>query len=303
MINRAITFACFVMAIGVTTISSQASNRLVEQGAFLKAYCQGAWLYHHEHQSWPISNATGTWYGKLTQARMLPPYLAFGVSAVGEPLDLYGHPVILEPPGPAHPGVVVVRAVGQNGIDDHGALDDWEVRLDLATSQISGEPQLGYWYKKRWPAAYRRAVICAMLAVVGVALVWWRFRSRALRWVLSLLGFGILGTVVLPWGFDRAWGGSSASVDPQWLYVVDVVAQFALLAGMIVGGLCVWSAARDWLYRRAHPFGFCLHCRYDLRGTIWADRDRCPECGERIDSVTWIRVQEKRRADSEERNR
>lgn len=109
---------------------------------------------------------------------------------------------------------------------------------------------------------------------------------------------------ILDWPYPdwiiEAWSGyprSKTGIVPMWH--MDYIPTFKALiyatcGAFTLAALCAWSLTREWLHRWAHPFGFCPHCRYDLRGTIWADRDQCPECGHRIDSVTRVRMQGER---------
>lgn len=48
--------------------------------------------------------------------------------------------------------------------------------------------------------------------------------------------------------------------------------------GFLLGGLI------DWLRNRKNdrPQGICRKCKYDLRGTLAANLNRCPECGTKI---------------------
>ncbi len=124
-----------------------ASTRCGEQGYMMRTAKLAAELYHHDHGRYPATDAQSTWYQKLSDKSS--DFTVFGTTAGGKyPLDMYGHPLVYEPPSSANGQQIVIRSVGKNGIDEHGRADDWDIRYG---------PNLGYWYKTDWPAARRRA--------------------------------------------------------------------------------------------------------------------------------------------------
>ncbi len=289
MAQRWIVIISFVFVLATNALSAEASSVYHRQHYELNCIVNGAFLYHHEHHTWPVSDATGSWFDKLVSSNLVDPMnMRWGQSAAGEPLDMHGHPVIFDPPNPAHPDLVIVRLVGLNGRDDQGGLDDWEVCLNVVTGVISGEPNLGYWYKERWPAAYRRAGICFILAIVGIVLILRWIPSRALRWTFGLLWLRFFMAFALPFGFDTAWGSTTASVDPQWIMLVQLFGLMLLASAVTNALLCFWTLWRDRRWALAHPAGCCVRCQYDLRGL--SGRDKCPECGAPIDTVTVVQL-------------
>ena len=54
---------------------------------------------------------------------------------------------------------------------------------------------------------------------------------------------------------------------PIWLFV------------LIAGAGLVWHVLAARRFKRRNAMIMCTHCGYDLRGTIAAGRDACPECG------------------------
>lgn len=246
-----------------------ASSGYSSQMADMRGLQQSAVQYRYEYGALPVTDETGTWFQKL--AIWQPDYvqiLDFGTTPDGSfPLDMYGHPLVYELPLDPATELPIIRAVGENGIDDGGKLDDWDIRF---------EPNLGYWYKTEWPAVYRRAEICVVLAAMGLLLMLcWR-RSRRRIVTLGLIWIGVLAAIVLPAGFDAA-PRSSASSIPKWVDTIAFIGQFMILAGLISSIRMLWIAWREARQRRMR--GCCKQCGYDLRGTIIAGRQECPECG------------------------
>ena len=225
---RGIAFA-FCLQVLCSASAAMASNPLSGQVADLRMLAFAVVLYEEEMQRWPITDREGTWFDKLAAAGKTSRTVMGSLTVSGgAPVDMYGRPLVYEPPAPATGNRIVIRSVGKNGIDDQGTVDDWEFWVDPADGGSGGEPNLGYWYKRRWPAARRRAEVCAVLAILGVAAaVWWGRRRLLLACSLSLIWLGVLGTIILPWGFDRGMFGAAttASVDPPWLDHVGLVLQ------------------------------------------------------------------------------
>jgi hypothetical protein len=266
----------FILLTSLTLVFAQsalARNAYTRQGSEIRRLERYVWGYHDEHGKYPVTDAQNTWFEKLVEyggdlgIRNVTPDGRF-------PLDFYANPLVFEPPSSANGNQIVIRAVGQNGIDNHGMLDDWDIRFG---------PNIGYWYKKRWPAAYRRAWICGVLALIGLIFIFIKVEQAKTKLVFASLWFGFLAGVVLPIGFDRGWGGhSSASIDPRWIEPISGLGVLLLQATIL---LLIIYRIRTALYRRSLRLSGaipCKKCDYDLRGTIAANINRCPECGETV---------------------
>ncbi len=275
----------FILFILLTNMFAQpafAYNRLHSQGNEIRGLEKTIWVYEHEHGEYPLTDNESTWYEKLITANNISPNWIWKVSADGRfPLDLYGNPLVYEPPSAANGGQVAIRAIGQNGIDDHGALDDWDSRYG---------PNPGYWYKKDWPAANRRAWICAVLAMIGLTYIVVKNKQAMARFVFASLWLGLLAGVVLPFGFDSGWVRSSASIDPKWITPISNIGALLLFFSIVL--LMMHVVYMAWHRRSLRPHGtlLCEKCHFDLRGTIAANIGRCPECGEPLPEDADIEV-------------
>tara|TARA_R110002111_G_scaffold137373_1_gene203157 strand:- start:835 stop:1683 length:849 start_codon:yes stop_codon:yes gene_type:complete len=266
------TFILLLFLVLAQTQPVFASHGFGYQRADMLNLEQTVWMYYHHHSAYPVTDNTSTWYQKLTEK--------YGDMNIRQespdgryPLDFYGHPLLFEPPGKANGNSIVIRSVGRNGIDDGGALDDWDSRFG---------PNLGYWYKMNWPAAYRRAWICGILGLVGTIFIIIKIKQSTARYVYILFWLGVLGGVVMPLGFDTAYGRHSASIDPIWIGLVSGLGGLLICSSIIVLAVCPMYT--HWRRRLLRVSGVvpCEKCDYDLRGTIAANIDRCPECGESI---------------------
>lgn len=261
------TFILCLFSVLVCLQSALASHPFDYQAADIRDLEYVIHEYHIDHGEYPVTDNQGTWFEKLG--------LDFNrVTTDGRfPLDHYGHPLIFEPPSGANGNQVVIRSVGQNGIDDQGALDDWDSRFG---------PNMGYWHKTDWPAANRRAWLCAILALIGLVVIVIKIKQATARLVFASLWLGILAAVVLPYGFDTGLSRSSASIDPEWISYVASTGALLLLIGIILLLLHFFSTI---YYRRSLRITGtipCQKCSYDLRGTIAANISNCPECGEPV---------------------
>lgn len=269
--GRAVTVVIAVaVVLGVTSLG-RASHPLDGQAAELRALRQSIWTYHLETDRYPTITGPVTWYEQLVAADVL--YVTPRTSPDGNlPLDYYGHPLVYEPPSPANGHEIVIRSVGKNGIDEHGAGDDWDIRYG---------PNFGHWHYEDWPAARRRALICGMLAAIGAVMIYWRMKAGRKRRIAVSTYLGVLSIGALPWGFDRLLIPSSASIDPAWISGVAILGTLLLLVAAFeaIPAAMVWTANLLWPTPPL-PEGQCASCGYDLRGLRSAGVRRCPECGQ-----------------------
>jgi uncharacterized membrane protein (DUF485 family) len=233
-------------------------------------------IHHHTYGEYPVSDDHGTWFEKLSDRDGNIDWLSSSTSNDGKHLlGEYGFPIVFEPPSFANGNQIVIRDVGENGIDDNGLLDDWDSRYG---------PQMGYWYKKRWPGVYRRAVVGVILAVAGGVLIQRKTRGVLARLTMFSFWFSFLLLIVLPWVGSRG-------------RYHDLEVFFGLPLGMllIVVGFLIsiwWGVAAANYKRYLITSGYipCAKCNYDLRGTIAANIDRCPECGESVPEDSDVEV-------------
>ena len=260
--------------------TASAYSLLGEQKCDMLALRQLASYYRHKHGEYPETDSQSTWFQKLVaDDPSVRQCVHFGTTPDGSlPTDMYGFAIVYELP--ANPNdseqLPVVRCVGKNGRDDKGGLDDWDIRYG---------PNLGYWYKANWPRLYVRTGVCALLALLGVALLRWRWRSRPWWWAPSTcaLFVGFMAFAVVPgsesWIFRR-----SGTSSPWRTGVVGLFGAGLLLIGIVggvAGGLRMVSPSEIQRRRRERwrQSGCCMECGYDLRGTVAAGKRRCPECG------------------------
>lgn len=271
------TLPCLTMMVGLLVVAvapAYGSHSYQAQGASLRTFHELIVIYHHDLGKHLVTDEHDTWFEKLdahfdhidlTQMR-------FGTTSDGRhPVDMFGHRLIYEPPSPATGNQIVLRSVGRNGIDEQGAGDDWDIRYG---------PNFGYWHTENWPAAYRRAVICVGLALIGCVVVWRKVKPGLWRLALIATWSGLLATVVLPMGFDRGpWGSTSASIDPPWLTSVGVLGVLVLILSVPIYIRAVVSSNHRRVRDRDYPEGRCARCGYDRRGLRSRGIVHCPECG------------------------
>lgn len=239
--------------------------------------------YHAKHGVYPVTDTQSTWYEKAVSTRNLSVSgHYFRVTEDGRfPIDYYGHPFVYEPPENSNGNQIVIRAVGRNGKDDRGTLDDWDLRLG---------PNWGYWYKLNWPAVARRVCICLVLAIAGLVWVLRKIKGLIPKLVFTTAWVGILASVVLPFGLKSGITDFYAGVLPQWINTTSIIGALLLLSCIPLMMLQVVFKA--WRRRSLRPAGtlLCAKCHYDLRGSLSANIDRCPECGEPVPEDTDIDV-------------
>lgn len=238
-----------------------------DQERIIRGCVQAIETYRMDTGTYPQSDARGSWFEKLVEAKgVAPTYTRFGLSPGGTPLDAYGRPLIYETPSASNGFQVVLRSVGQNGVDDGGRLDDLDSRYGANT---------GYWHKAHWPAMYRRAMVCIVLGVVGSLVLLMRYGFAVVTGGWILLWHGVLARFVIPWGFGTV-GAKASYFDPWWVGQVVNIGTALLLLG-IVALVYGYSPRFD-----RNRTGCCARCGYDLRGTLAAGGTVCPECGEAV---------------------
>lgn len=236
------------------------------QSIMLRNFAKAAERYYDDKGEYPRTDESGTWYEKLVQGEYLPEREPrFGLSPNGSlPLDLYGFPVIYEPPVNSKSDIVILRSVGKNGVDDKGALDDWDIRYG---------PNFGYWYKTRWPAMYRRAALCGMIALFGSIIALLMVKSRHWALILCLFIIGLCGSVVMRYGFGGGLYPTSIRNAPGWFVGVSQITACMVIVALLMSlEPCVVLIRK----RLSRVQFVCKSCGYDLNGlptTI------CPECG------------------------
>jgi hypothetical protein len=234
--------------------------------------------YRQTHAAYPTADEYGTWFDKLAADNpgLRENLNVKTISGRSLPMDLFGLPIILESPiGPdATAQLAILRCLGANGRDDKGLLDDWDIRYG---------PNLGYWYKSTWPALYLRTRTCAILALIGLAVMAWFVRPWVWLWFAGATWIGFLAFVIVPVGMGSGVFLPSTSIGPYWFFPVALVGAVLLIVGGVPSlfGIARHIKRRSTRKRR-HTMGHCIECDYDLRGTIAARRRSCPECGARI---------------------
>ncbi|MCC7408403.1 MAG: type II secretion system protein GspG [Phycisphaeraceae bacterium] len=258
------------VAAGVALATSAADQDAWDQQRILWGCMQAIETYRMDRGIYPQSDSQGSWFQKLVQAKMLTPtFTRFGLSPYGIPLDAYGWPMIYETPNASNGFQVVLRCVGQNGVDDGGKLDDLDSRYGA---------NAGYWHKKNWPAAYRRVMLCAALGVAGSLVLLVKYGFTFVTGGLILLWNGVLAWYVIPFGFGV--GVRNGNHGPRWPEQVSNSGAAMLLLGVVM--LVFGYSTR---FDRGKT-GCCSRCGYDLRGTLAAGGTTCPECGEAVGDDT-----------------
>lgn len=259
---------CVVVVAGCGRIGTCSSTHYGRAQSNLRCFQLAAQLYHQDYGRYPATDASGTWYQKLTRHDGFNgPYLAKSDGPL--PLDGYGVPYIYElPQGPdarmREDTLPILRWVGRNGIDDHGKGDDIDLRFGVND---------GYYSKAGYPAARRTAANSAIATLFAIPMLVWCIRSWGTRVsVLALWSGACIATV----------GSIGASGHDPWgprgmydaLAVDGILIALAGFAGLVgIGTRRAIEAARRVAAARETC---CVNCGYDLRGS---PGPVCPECG------------------------
>ncbi len=260
-------FAAFVVLTVAPIVV--ASSIMGGFNADLRSLEQCVQMYQWEHGAYPTTDAESTWYEKIKSSKSFHSEFLHE-SPEGLPLDpIYHSPIILMlPTVPNEPPFL--RVLGPNGVDDGGALDDWDSHRG---------PNMGYWYKKDWPGRQRQAIAATAATIVVMVTILVTVRNR--RWALMLAC--VLGTQVL-YMLAPLHAASTIYKPPtiQWqIFVFHALTLASALSVLNLVGYYVFL----WLRPREVDPAICRGCGYDLRGTLAANRAECPECGLRVGSV------------------
>ncbi len=245
-----------------------------EQQVDLLVLAYHAKSYQLKHGVYPLTDRESTWYEKLVAEYGTHVLGIRETSLEGKyPLDLYGHPLVYEPPDANHPNEVVIRSVGENGVDNHGLLDDWDSR---------SEPNSGYWYKSRWPAAKRFGLFCAVISLGGLVFIIVKIDRFMAKLFFAAVWLGLMSAIIFPIGFSIGWPRGPQDIDPAWIGFVPPIGYLLLFSSIPILFIHIMYSA--WITRSLRLPGtlLCAKCHYDLRGTIESNRKTCPECGESI---------------------
>ncbi len=232
-------------------------------------------IHHELYGEYPVSDEQGTWFEKLSESDQNVDYLRSAISNDGKHLlGEYGFPIVFEPPRIANGNQIVIRDVGENGIDDNGLLDDWDSRYG---------PQMGYWYKKRWPGVYRRACVGVAIAVIGLILIQHKAKGKLAKLAYYCFHFGLLAGLILP------WVGSRDRYHDIEMFGIILCVPLLFLGIIFTVAHAITTTRRNQFLDSSGNIP-CSKCGYDLRGTIPANIDRCPECGGPVPEDTDIDV-------------
>jgi len=254
---------------------AQASSYSSRTSFELRMIRDSAIFYHQYHGHYPVTDEHSTWLEKLTEENFMSDDVFFeGVSQNHEPLDLDRHPYIYKVPGLTVPNLKnpaywpIVRTVGQNGIDEKGAGDDWDLRFG---------PNWGYWYKKDWSKGLKVCAICILMLILLLRFSKsWNFWFRAGS-LSILLGIAI---AVCAQAADSHFMTPSCYL-PYHKLIEKVIPILWFLVG--IPALMI-SAVTTIIHRINTPnrifHNHCLNCNYNLN---YNTTGRCPECGHLIE--------------------
>ena len=131
------------------------------------------------------------------------------------------------------------------------------------------------------------------LAICWQGIYWFIWRRSERYWWLERVTLGLLvGAIILAgwswgWGIVHYQGRYTHHIQSQWYSASAVMVMFVF---SVTVALWAWGVRIGLLFRfaayekaaRENPDGQCFACGYDLRGTLQAGREKCPECGQRI---------------------
>lgn len=226
--------------------------------------------YLAQHGRYPKGNEQSTWF-EVAVAETGDMWFPSGFVKNGLPTDLYGQPMMVFWPEDefARP---IIRSLGRNGVDDGGSLDEWD--------SCKG-PNPGYWYMRNWTRIDFQILFFSLLGLVLSCIIVRHYRHR---WdaatILVLLCFGLLFTIFVPIGADIGTATPSfRNVSPLGRVAQGWGGLFLIVAVVLTGLSLIVRMCRSFVRRERPITHYCDDCGYDLRGSILADRTRCPECG------------------------
>ena len=112
------------------------------------------------------------------------------------------------------------------------------------------------------------------------------------RVLLYMFTGGFLSTLVVAvWALQKFSGPSPSApgdrlLEQPWSVLAPCL---FIVFCTALGGLKGWAADAEARRRRERKRYVCVDCNYDLRGTIIAGRDTCPECGRSIKHAAAVR--------------
>ena len=131
---------------------------------------------------------------------------------------------------------------------------------------------------RRAPASTDRSRFVALLGIWLIVCLQVPLLAVGMTLILS----NILPPPDVDW-FEFASRGTPLSIPTVGQHAVEAVSLLVALGLVVVNLVVLWKATgRYWAGRRAarrRRLCLCEQCGYDLRGTIAAGKDACPECG------------------------
>jgi hypothetical protein len=222
---------------------------------------------------YPKTDATSTWFQKLVGANYIqidnlkcgtPPDLPL-------PIDVFGQALVYELQTPTMPNSAVVRCIGRDGIDSHGAGDDLDSRYG---------PNFGYWNKSAWPRFFKYLFGGLLSATAASIIVWLIWRRAATSFAILFLAVGTVVGIIVAAQFGAGFFSTSAARLPGWGNAVCTWSCFGVPVGL---GIVLWLTIGVIVHRRRRfEHGLCPNCAYPIGTSVV-----CTECGIRLASVRW----------------
>lgn len=246
-----------------------ASSGYTRQAHHCRVIADLALWYQRDTGRYPETDASGTWFEKLLHGGhgwYLRDFQTISTPQGVIPVDYNGRPLIYELPNPSIGAEPFVRSVGDNGIDDHGWVDDLGSRGDRG-------PEIGYAWKRAWPRAHWRLGISIALAFVGTAAILWKnWNIPIVLWIGTVLAIGVESR------YDSSPDHFSRLPQEYAFSAIEAMGGILLLIGFVK----LWYSGFTIRLRRTR--NQCLACGYDLRG-LPREAITCPECGSLIAST------------------
>ena len=267
-------FAIILITVMCVSVDAGAYSRVVAHGAELRQLEVAVLVYQDTYGAWPVSDSQSSWFEKLAADGLIQTN-DYKLTPDGKlPLGHYGDALVYELPNQSNGQRVVFRDIGENRIDDQGQLDDWDTRFG---------PHSGYWYKKSWPAARNTAWGCGFFALLGLVVIHIKLKQYLAKFVYASVWVGIMFGIALPLIVGRGrYAAYYGRTFPDWLDDVIGFGVFFLTIGTLLLVIHIFYTIRCRRQERMWGHNLCEACGYDLRGTVSANIDRCPECGHQV---------------------